>query len=85
MAEYHIAWLEEPLPPDDHAAYLRLKEKDSCPSPPASTSPTKQRYLDLILTQAVDYVQMDVLPGRLSTGRRICGPNRGRRIALRLP
>ena len=22
MAEHHIAWLEEPLPPDDHAAYL---------------------------------------------------------------
>ena len=25
MAEYRIAWLEEPLPPDDHEAYARLK------------------------------------------------------------
>ena len=28
MAGHRIAWLEEPLPPDDHAAYLRLKAKD---------------------------------------------------------
>src|SRR6266566_9487132 len=31
MAAYHIAWLEEPMPPDDHAAYLQLKEKDIVP------------------------------------------------------
>src|ERR1039457_984820 len=31
MAEYNIAWLEEPLPPDDHTGYLRLKEKDIVP------------------------------------------------------
>src|SRR5205814_2671385 len=27
MADYDICWLEEPLPPDDHAGYLALKEK----------------------------------------------------------
>ena len=31
LAEYHIAWLEEPLPPDDHEAYRRLKELDYVP------------------------------------------------------
>ena len=31
MAEYDVAWLEEPMPPDDHEAYLRLKEKDYLP------------------------------------------------------
>src|SRR5947208_1622637 len=31
MAGHRIAWLEEPLPPDDHAAYLRLKAKDIVP------------------------------------------------------
>ena len=27
MSEYKITWLEEPLPPDDHAAYTRLHAK----------------------------------------------------------
>src|SRR5215831_4724095 len=27
MGAYHIAWLEEPLPPQDHAGYARLKQK----------------------------------------------------------
>ena len=60
MAGYDIAWLEEPLPPDDHAAYLRLKEKDIVPLASGEHEPNEERYLDLILTQAVDYVQMDV-------------------------
>ena len=28
LAKYDAAWLEEPLPPDDHEAYLALREKD---------------------------------------------------------
>src|SRR5437764_108180 len=31
LAKYHVAWLEEPLPPDDHEAYLRLKQLDYVP------------------------------------------------------
>src|SRR4051812_47570929 len=31
MAEYDIAWLEEPMPPDDHAAYRKLREKELVP------------------------------------------------------
>src|SRR5438874_2599005 len=31
MAEYHITWLEEPMPPDDHDAYVRLKSLDLVP------------------------------------------------------
>lgn len=60
MAEYDIAWLEEPLPPDDHAAYLKLKQKDIVPLAAGEHEPSEERYLDLIVTQAVDYVQMDV-------------------------
>ena len=72
MAAYHIAWLEEPLPPDDHAAYLRLKEKDLVPLASGEHEPNEERYLDLILTQAVDYVQMDVCcQGGYSLGRRL--------------
>ncbi len=72
MADYRIAWLEEPLPPDDHAAYLELKEKDIVPLASGEHEPNEERYLDLILTQAVDYVQMDVCcQGGYMLGRRI--------------
>jgi L-alanine-DL-glutamate epimerase-like enolase superfamily enzyme len=39
MADSGIAWLEEPMPPDDHAAYLALKEKDIWRA--GSTNPAK--------------------------------------------
>jgi L-alanine-DL-glutamate epimerase-like enolase superfamily enzyme len=72
MAAHRIAWLEEPLPPDDHAAYLALKEKDLVPLASGEHEPNEERYLDLILTQAVDYVQMDVCcQGGYSLGRRL--------------
>ena len=72
MADYNVAWLEEPLPPDDHAAYLKLKEKDLLPLASGEHEPNEDRYLDLILTQAVDYVQMDVCcQGGYNLGRRI--------------
>jgi len=74
MAGYRIAWLEEPLPPDDHAGYLRLKEKDLVPLASGEHEPGEERYLDLILSHAVDYVQMDVCcQGGYSLGRRIFG------------
>jgi L-alanine-DL-glutamate epimerase-like enolase superfamily enzyme len=72
MAEYHVAWLEEPLPPDDHEAYLRLKEKDYLPLASGEHEPSEERYHDLILSQAVDYVQMDVCcQGGVAMGRRL--------------
>ncbi|HTX34964.1 MAG TPA: mandelate racemase/muconate lactonizing enzyme family protein [Bryobacteraceae bacterium] len=72
MAEYRIAWLEEPIPPDQHAAYLELKEKDIVPLASGEHEPSEERYLDLILSQAVDYVQMDVCcQGGYAMGRRL--------------
>lgn len=72
MAEHNICWLEEPLPPNDHAAYLALKEKDLVPLASGEHEPTEERYLDLILTHAVDYVQMDVCcQGGYALGRRL--------------
>lgn len=72
MAGQRIAWLEEPLPPDDHAAYLRLKDKDIVPLAAGEHEPGEERYLDLILTEAVDYVQMDVCcQGGYAMGRRL--------------
>jgi len=74
MAEYNIAWLEEPMPPDNHEAYLELKEKDIVPLASGEHEPSEDRYLDLILNQAVDYVQMDVCcQGGYALGRRLLG------------
>lgn len=72
MAAHRIAWLEEPLPPDDHAAYQRLKEKDIVPLAAGEHEPSEERYLDLIYTQSVDYIQMDVCcQGGYAMGRRM--------------
>ncbi len=72
LAEYRIAWLEEPLPPDDHDAYRRLREMDLVPIASGEHEPDEPRYLDLILTGAVDYVQMDIVcQGGYPMARRI--------------
>lgn len=72
MAAYDIAWLEEPLPPDDHEAYLRLKEKDYVPLAAGEHEPGEEGFMHLILTGAVDYVQMDICcQGGFATGRRL--------------
>ncbi|MBV8902915.1 MAG: mandelate racemase/muconate lactonizing enzyme family protein, partial [Acidobacteriia bacterium] len=72
MAAHRLAWLEEPLPPHDHAAYLRLKEKDLIPLASGEHEPDEHGHLDLILNQAVDYVQMDICcQGGYSIGRRL--------------
>ena len=72
MAAYHITWLEEPLPPHDHAGYARLKGKDLVALASGEHEPDEDGFLDLILTQAVDYVQMDVCcQGGYALGRRL--------------
>jgi L-alanine-DL-glutamate epimerase-like enolase superfamily enzyme len=72
FADYDVAWLEEPLPPHDHEAYRNLKEAGYVPIASGEHEPSDERYLDLILTSAVDYVQMDVVcQGGYASGRRI--------------
>ena len=72
LAEYRIAWLEEPLPPDDHDAYRRLKDLDYVPLASGEHEPSEQSYMDLILTGCVDYVQMDIVcQGGYPTARRM--------------
>ena len=47
-----------------------LKEKDLVPLASGEHEPSEERYLDLILTRGVDYVQMDVCcQGGYSLGR----------------
>jgi L-alanine-DL-glutamate epimerase-like enolase superfamily enzyme len=85
LAEYRIAWLEEPLPPDDHEAYRRLKDLDYVPLASGEHEPSELRYMDLILTSSVDYVQMDIVcQGGYPTARRIMPEiaNQGLRFAF---
>jgi L-alanine-DL-glutamate epimerase-like enolase superfamily enzyme len=72
IAEYDPAWLEEPLPPDDHEAYRALRDNDYLPIAGGEHEPSEERYLDLILSGSVDYVQMDVCcQGGFNMGRRL--------------
>lgn len=61
LGEWNVAWLEEPLPPHDHAAYQRLKALGHLPIASGEHEPDEAGFLDLIATGCVDYVQMDVL------------------------
>jgi L-alanine-DL-glutamate epimerase-like enolase superfamily enzyme len=72
MAEYEITWLEEPLPPEDHDAYRRLREEEIVPLASGEHEPDEKGFLDLILLNSVDYVQMDVVcQGGFTMARRI--------------
>jgi L-alanine-DL-glutamate epimerase-like enolase superfamily enzyme len=72
MGQYGIAWLEEPLPPDDHEAYFRLKEKDYVPLASGEHEPDENHFLDLIESGSIDYVQMDVCcQGGFAMARRL--------------
>jgi L-alanine-DL-glutamate epimerase-like enolase superfamily enzyme len=72
MADFDIAWLEEPMPPDDHEAYRRLKEKNIVPLASGEHEPDELRYMDLIRTASVDFVQMDVVcQGGYATAKRL--------------
>jgi L-alanine-DL-glutamate epimerase-like enolase superfamily enzyme len=72
MSAHRIAWLEEPFPPEDHAAYLALKQKDLVLVATGEHEPDEEHFLDLILTQATDYIQMDVCcQGGYALGRRL--------------
>src|SRR5580658_3573680 len=72
MAEHRILWLEEPMPPDDHDAYVALNERERGRLASGEHEPNELRYLDLIQSRAVDYVQMDVVcQGGFATARRL--------------
>lgn len=72
MAPYKPAWLEEPLPPDDHEAYAKFHKSIPFPLASGEHEPDEESYLDLINSRAVDWVQMDVCcQGGFEMGRRI--------------
>jgi L-alanine-DL-glutamate epimerase-like enolase superfamily enzyme len=73
MAQFDITWLEEPLPPEDHAGYARLRDVHGTPPLAAGEhEPDEAGFVDLIAGECVDYVQMDVCcQGGYSMGRRL--------------
>ncbi len=72
MSQYDPLWLEEPLPPADHEAYAALRAKDLIPLAGGEHEPDEEGYMDLIDSDSVDYVQMDVCcQGGIALGRRL--------------
>jgi L-alanine-DL-glutamate epimerase-like enolase superfamily enzyme len=72
LSAYDPLWLEEPLPPADHDAYAQLRAKDLIPLAGGEHEPDEESYIDLIDSDSVDYVQMDVCcQGGIALGRRL--------------
>jgi len=72
MAEYEIAWLEEPLLPDRHEAYARLRSAGVVPVAGGEHEPDEAGFADLMAQGCVDYVQLDLLcQGGYSVARRL--------------
>jgi L-alanine-DL-glutamate epimerase-like enolase superfamily enzyme len=72
MKDYNPVWLEEPLRPDDHAAYRELRARSDVKLASGEHEPDDSSFHELINSQAVDYVQMDILcQGGISTAQRI--------------
>lgn len=72
MAEFKPTWLEEPMPPENHAAYRELCAKKFLPIASGEHEPDEAGFLDLIETGAADYIQMDVCcQGGFAMGQRI--------------
>jgi L-alanine-DL-glutamate epimerase-like enolase superfamily enzyme len=74
LAAFGPVWLEEPLPPEDHAAYRRLRALGHVPIAAGEHEPDEAGFLDLIETGVADYVQMDVCcQGGFAMAQRIFG------------
>jgi L-alanine-DL-glutamate epimerase-like enolase superfamily enzyme len=74
MAPFHPTWLEEPLPPADHAGYRRLRASGTVPIATGEHEQDEAGYRDLMETGAADYIQMDVCcQGGFTMGQRLFG------------
>ena len=72
MAKYGPAWLEEPLPPDDHLAYAQLRKNTKIPMASGEHEQSLEGFQDMISSGAVDYVQMDICcQGGFEMGKKV--------------
>ena len=53
-------WLEEPLPPEDHVAYKKLKDRNVVPVATGEHEQEYEGFEDLAKLRATDFLQMDV-------------------------
>jgi L-alanine-DL-glutamate epimerase-like enolase superfamily enzyme len=72
MAAFNPTWLEEPLPPNDHAGYRQLRAHQILPIAAGEHEQNEAGFQDLIETGGADYIQMDVCcQGGFAMGQRI--------------
>ena len=73
MAPFKPTWLEEPMPPDDHESYRKLKGLGHVPVATGEHEQDEEGFRDLIDTKAAHYIQMDVCcQGGFAMGARVC-------------
>ena len=60
LADYQIAWFEEPLRPDDLEGYVKLTENAPLPISGCEIFTRRQSFIEWIERRAVDYIQPDV-------------------------
>jgi L-alanine-DL-glutamate epimerase-like enolase superfamily enzyme len=72
MSAYAPVWLEEPLPPEDHEAYARLRSLRLVRIATGEHEPDEAGFADLARRGAADFVQMDVCcQGGFAMGARV--------------
>src|ERR1019366_748595 len=60
LAQYGIAWFEEPVPPDDYADYRRLRETAGLVIAGGEHEYTLEGFRRLIAEECVDVIQPDI-------------------------
>lgn len=60
FSTYNPYWLEEPLPPEDHKAYQKLRSKEFITVATGEHEQDFNGFYDLAISDAVDFLQMDV-------------------------
>lgn len=72
LAEYDVAWFEEPLAPDDIEGYRELRSASPVPIAGGEVLTRRQSFLPWLQRRAVDIVQPDATKcGGLTEARRI--------------
>jgi L-alanine-DL-glutamate epimerase-like enolase superfamily enzyme len=80
-----VAWLEEPLPPADHAAYRRLRAHTTVPIATGEHEPDEAGLVTIATSDVADVVQADLCShGGFSLGAQVFGAVRdaGRQFAF---
>ena len=81
LAPYAPVWLEEPLPPEDHAGYVALRAEGAVKVATGEHEPDLDGFQDLMRTNAADFIQMDVCcQGGFTMGRRVVEEVRDRSL-----